>query len=150
GAFAHGTTLGLNAILQRRGAEVGLVTNAGFHDVLEIARADVPGARMYDFQFAPPSPLVPRRRRFGVPGRIDAGGTEVEPLDEAAVLEAARTLVSEHGVRSIAVCFLHSCRDPGHEQRAARLIRERYPDIWVSASTDITREYREYERTSTA
>ncbi|MGW5413702.1 hydantoinase/oxoprolinase family protein [Actinomadura geliboluensis] len=149
-AFVHGTTLGLNAILQRRGADVGIITNAGFRDLLEIARANVPGQYMYDFAYAPPPPLVPRRHRTGVPGRIDAQGAEVEPLDEDAVREAGRVLVEEHGLRSIAICFLHSYAEPAHERRAAQILRESYPDVSISVSTDISREYREYERTSTA
>ncbi|MEU5992457.1 hydantoinase/oxoprolinase family protein [Spirillospora sp. NPDC047418] len=149
-AFVHGTTLGLNAILQRRGADVGIITNAGFRDLLEIARANVPGQYMYDFAYAPPPPLVPRRHRTGVPGRIDAQGAEVEPLDEDAVREAGRVLVEEHGLRSVAICFLHSYAEPAHERRAAQILREAYPDVSISVSTDISREYREYERTSTA
>ncbi|MEU5884386.1 hydantoinase/oxoprolinase family protein [Spirillospora sp. NPDC047279] len=149
-AFVHGTTLGLNAILQRRGADVGIVTNEGFRDLLEVARANVPAQYMYDFAYAPPPPLVPRRHRTGVPGRIDAQGAEVVPLDEDAVREAGRYLVEEQGLRSIAVCFLHSYANPDHERRAARILREAYPEASVSTSTDITREYREYERTSTA
>ncbi|MGC4953907.1 hydantoinase/oxoprolinase family protein [Actinomadura citrea] len=149
-AFVHGTTLGLNAILQRRGADVGIITNAGFRDLLEIARANVPGQHMYDFAYAPPPPLVPRRHRTGVPGRIDAQGAEVEPLDEDAVREAGRVLVEEHGLRSLAVCFLHSYAEPAHERRAAQILRDAHPDVSISVSTDISREYREYERTSTA
>ncbi|MFG1613465.1 hydantoinase/oxoprolinase family protein [Nonomuraea wenchangensis] len=148
-AFVHGTTLGLNAILQRRGADVGIITNEGFRDLLEIARANVPAQYMYDFSYAPPPPLVPRRHRTGVPGRIDAQGTVIEPLDEDAVREAGRLLVEEHGLRSLAVCFLHSYANPEHERLAARILREAYPEVSVSTSTDITREYREYERTST-
>lgn len=147
--FVHGTTLGLNAVLQRRGADVGLITNEGFRDLLEIARADVPAARMYDFQYAPPPPLVRRRHRLGVPGRLDAQGREVEPLDEAAVLAAAHELVAVRGLRSIALCFLHSYADPAHEERAAALIRAAHPDVSVSVSSKLSREYREYERTST-
>ncbi|MEV7012591.1 hydantoinase/oxoprolinase family protein [Streptosporangium sp. NPDC051022] len=149
-AFVHGTTLGLNAILQRRGAKVGIITNDGFRDILEIARANVPGQYMYDFSYAPPPPLVPRRHRVGVPGRIDAQGDVVEELDEDAVREAGRILVEKEGLRSLAVCFLHSYANPEHERRAARILREAYPEVSVSTSTDITREYREYERTSTA
>ncbi|GAA0420260.1 5-oxoprolinase [Acrocarpospora corrugata] len=148
-AFVHGTTLGLNAILQRRGADVGIITNEGFRDLLEIARANVPSLHMYDFAYAPPPPLVPRRHRTGVPGRMDAQGAEVTELDEDAVREAGRLLVEERGLRSLAICFLHSYANPAHERRAARILREAYPDVSVSTSTDITREYREYERTST-
>jgi N-methylhydantoinase A len=148
-AFAHGTTLGLNAILQRRGAPVGVVTNDGFRDLFEIARAAIPAQHMYNFSYAPPPPLVPRRHRAGVAGRIDASGAVLQELDEDAVREAGRLLVGEHGLTSLAICFLHSYANPAHEQRAAAILRAAYPDVWVSVSSDITREYREYERTST-
>lgn len=147
--FAHGTTLGLNAILQRRGADVGIVANEGFSDLFEIARAAIPARHMYNFSYAPPPPLVPRRHRVGVPGRLDATGAVLTELDEAAVLAAGRVLVEERGLRSLAVCFLHSYANPEPEQRAAELLRAAYPGVWVSVSSDISREYREYERTST-
>ncbi|MCU1657726.1 MAG: methylhydantoinase [Pseudonocardiales bacterium] len=147
--FAHGTTLGLNAILQRRGAEVGLVTNAGFRDLFEIARAAIPTEHMYNFSYAPPAPLVPRRRRVGVTGRLDAAGREVVALADASVLEAGAILIEQQGLTSIAVCFLHTYANPSHERRAAELLRTAYPHVAVSISSDITREYREYERTST-
>ena len=146
--FVHGTTLGLNAILQRRGSEVGIITTAGFADILEIARADVPGSSMYDFQFLPKPPLVSRRRRIGVPGRLDAAGQVITPLDVEAVVEAGRALVSD-GVDAIAVCFLHSYANPSSEQEAAAALRAAFPNLTVSISSDISREYREYERTST-
>lgn len=149
GTFVHGTTLGLNAILQRRGARVGLITNDGFRDILEVARANVPDAAMYDFAYLGPPPIVRRRHRYGVPGRIDAEGRELLPLDESAVARAADELVDRHGLASIAICFLHSYRNPEHEQRAAQVVRERHPHVQVSVSADISREYREYERTST-
>jgi N-methylhydantoinase A len=148
--FGHGTTLGLNAILQRRGADVGIITNDGFRDLWEIARAAIPPEHMYNFSYAPPPPLVPRRHRVGVRCRLDAAGRELVPLDEASVLEAGRILVEEHGLTSLAVCFLHSYADPSHERRTAELLRRAYPHVTVSISSDITREYREYERTSTA
>lgn len=147
-AFVHGTTLGLNAILQRRGSEVGIITNAGFADLLEIARADVPGSSMYDFQYRPKPALVSSRRRIGVPGRLDAAGRVVTPLDVDAVIEAGHALVSD-GVEAIAVSFLHSYANPSSEQEAAAALRAAFPALTVSISSDISREYREYERTST-
>jgi N-methylhydantoinase A len=147
--LVHGTTLGLNAILQRSGAAVGIITNEGFSDLLEIARAAIPAEHMYNFSFAAPPPLVPRRHRIGVPGRIDARGRVLTELDQDAVLEAGRVLVEEHGLRSLAICFLHSYINPDHERTAAALLRDAFPGTLVSASSDITREYREYERTST-
>ncbi|MFW6193340.1 MAG: hydantoinase/oxoprolinase N-terminal domain-containing protein, partial [Gemmatimonadota bacterium] len=149
-AFLHGTTLGINAYLERKGARTGILTNEGFRDVYEIARTNVPRRSMYDLMYDRPELLVPRRRRLGVPGRIGADGEVREPLDEDAVAEAADRLVEEEGVESLAICFLHAYRNPAHERRAAEIVRERHPGVSLSLSGEITREYREYERTSTA
>jgi N-methylhydantoinase A len=148
-AFVHGTTLGLNALLEREGATTGILTNEGFRDVFEIGRYNLPEEDMYNLDYRPPESLVPRRRRLGVPGRLDADGEEVEPLDEDAVRAAAAELADDHGVDAVAICFLNAYRNPDHERRAAQLVRETAPDVSVSVSSDITREYREYERTST-
>ena len=147
--MVHGTTLGLNAILQRRGAAVGLITNAGFEDVLEVARAAVVPQAMYDFNHVPPPPIVPRRFRRGVPGRIRADGAMVTPLDTDAVAAAAVSLVREGGREALAVCFLHSYANPEHERQAGEVIAAAVPGVAVSLSIDVAREYREYERTST-
>lgn len=147
--FVHGTTLGLNAILQRKGANVGLVTNIGFEDILEIGRAAVPDRFMYDFYFAPPKPLVSRKYRIGVPGRINALGEELIPIDKKEILKAGRYLVEQCGLKSIAICFLHSYRNPAHEIRTKEILQEAFPQISISASIDLTREYGEYERTLT-
>lgn len=148
-SFVHGTTLGLNAILTRKGARTGIITNDGFRDILEIARGVVPFTEMYNYQYLPPPRLVPRSRIVGVPGRIDAQGKVVEDLDEEAVQRAGRLLVEEHGVRAIAVVFLNSYLNTDHEDRAGVILRKSFPDCAISISTEITREYREYERTST-
>ena len=147
--FTHGTTLGLNAVLERRGANVGIITNEGFRDIFLVGRANVPDAHMYDFQYARPPPLVRRRSIAGVKGRLDYRGRVVDELDETGVVNAARHLVEEQGVEAIAVCFLFSFIDPSHERRARALIREACPGTRVSISSDIAREHREYERTST-
>ena len=147
--FTHGTTLGLNAVLERRGANVGIITNEGFRDIFLVGRANVPDAHMYDFQYARPAPLVRRRSIAGVKGRLDYRGRVVDELDETGVVDAARRLVEEQGVEAIAVCFLFSFIDPSHERRAQALIRETCPGIRTSISSDIAREHREYERTST-
>jgi N-methylhydantoinase A len=148
--FVHGTTLGLNAILQRKGARVGLITNSGFEDILEVGRAAVPDRFMYDYYYAPPSPLVKRKYRLGVPGRINAYGEELTPLDKTLILKAGKYLVEECGINSIAICFLHSYRNPIHENETRRILLEAYPELSISASVDLTREYGEYERTMTA
>ncbi|MEA3177896.1 MAG: hypothetical protein QOI59_1419 [Gammaproteobacteria bacterium] len=147
--IVHGTTLGLNAVIERKGAVTGILTNAGFRDLFEIGRADVPREHMYDFAYQRAAPLVRRRHRIGVRGRIDAQGKVVQALDENGVREAAALLVAD-GVQAIAIAFLHSYRNPEHEERAAQIVREAFPHIAVSASSSITREYREVERTATA
>ena len=147
--FTHGTTLGLNAVLERRGARVGIIANEGFRDIFLIGRANVPDAHMYDFQYARPEPLVRRRSIAGVRGRLDYRGRVVDELDEAGVVDAARRLIEEDKVEAIAICFLFSFIDPSHERRAQALIREAWPGTRVSISSDIAREHREYERTST-
>lgn len=148
GTFIHGTTLGLNAILERRGTPTGIITNQGFRDVFEIARGDVPPSSMYDFTYRRPPGLVKRRHTAGVPGRLDHRGRVLEPLDEEAVVDAARGLV-EAGCEAIAVCFLHAYANPEPEQRARELIAAALPGVAVSISSDVAREHREYERTST-
>ena len=147
--FVHGTTLGLNAVLEREGATTGIITTEGFRDVYEIGRLTPPRSDMYNVRFAGRELLVPRRRRIGVPGRVDEAGEIIEPLDEDAVKQALRILVEERGVDSIAVCFLHSYQNQDHEQRVGEIIEEEYPEVSVSLSSDISRELREYERTST-
>ena len=147
--YTHGTTLGLNAILERRGSVTGIITNAGFRDIFEIARGDLPRGSMYDFRYRRPELLVKRRHTVGVPGRIDHRGKVVEELDHDAVIEAGR-LLSERGVESVAVCFLHSYANSEHEKAAKSILTKSFPDLSVSVSVDLVREYREYERTSTA
>lgn len=149
-AFVHGTTLGINALLEREGARTGIITNEGFRDIYEIGRTNLKRDSMYDIRYNKPELLVPRRRRYGVPGRLNAKGEVVEPLDEDAVVEAAKELVETWDVEAIAVCFLHSYQNDEHERRAGELIEETVGDISLSLSSEITREYREYERTSTA
>ena len=147
--YTHGTTLGLNAILERKGSVTGIITNLGFRDIFEIARGDLPRPSMYDFQYLRPRLLVQRRHTVGVGGRINHQGQEVEPLDEEAVIEAGR-LLTEQGVESVAVCFLHSYANTDHEETARHLLNQAFPDLMVSVSVDLVREYHEYERTSTA
>lgn len=149
-AFVHGTTLGINALLERQGARTGIITNEGFRDVYEIGRTNLARDSMYDIRYDKPETLVPRRRRLGVPGRVAAGGEITEPLEEEAVRAAAAELVDRHEVDAVAVCFLHSYQNADHERRVGELVEDEYPDVSVSLSSNITREYREYERTSTA
>ena len=147
--YTHGTTLGLNAILERKGAVTGIITNAGFRDIFEIARGDLPSGSKYDFQYKRPELLVKRRHTVGVPGRIDHRGKVVDELDHQAVIEAGR-LLHERGVESVAICFLHSYANTEHEEAAKSILTKAFPDLTVSVSIDLVREYHEYERTSTA
>ena len=147
--FIHGTTLGLNSLLERRGAKTGIITNEGFRDLFLIGRANVPDAHMYDFLYSRPDPLVTRQCIMGVKGRRDYSGEIDQALDEDDVARAARQLVEELGLEAIAICFLYSYVDPSDERRAAEIIKKMYPDVTVSISSDIAREHREYERTST-
>ncbi|MCH7822883.1 MAG: hydantoinase/oxoprolinase family protein [Proteobacteria bacterium] len=146
GMIVHGSTLVINTIVQENGARVGLVTTQGFRDVLELGR----GSRedIYDLFYKPPPPLVPRYLRFEVPERLDYLGNIVTPLDEAAALETARTLKAA-GVDSIAVCFLHAYVNPAHERRMAEIITDVFPNARISISSDVVREWREFERTNT-
>ncbi|AUX21874.1 5-oxoprolinase [Sorangium cellulosum] len=144
--FIHGTTLIINALTERTGARTGLLTTRGFRDVLEIGRANRPD--IYNFAFRKPAPFVPRDLRLEVTERMSHKGEVLTPLDEDDVRRGVRALL-EQGARAIAVCFLHAYRNPAHERRAAELAREEAPGAPVSASSEITREWREYERTST-
>src|SRR5712691_5427168 len=146
GEIVHGTTLVTNAIIERRGVAVGLLTTQGFRDVLQMGteqRYDI-----YDVFLQFPEPLVPRRRRLEIPERMDAQGRVVIPLDLAAVRAAARRLV-DAGVEAIAVCFLHAYRNPDHERAVAALLRREFPELFVSLSCEVVAELREYQRAVT-
>lgn len=147
-AFAvHGTTVGLNAFLQRRGARVLLLATEGASDSYLIARGT--RTRLYDLHFRKPAPLVPRGDIVPIRGRLNYLGHELEPLDLAHVRDAARRAQRE-GTRSIAVAFLFSYLNPEHELAAEQAIHEVYPEANVSVSHRVAREWREYERTSSA
>jgi N-methylhydantoinase A/oxoprolinase/acetone carboxylase beta subunit len=135
----HGTTVATNALLERRGARVALVATTGFADVIEIARQDRPS--LYDSSVDRPPPLVPRDLRYEVGGRLGADGTELQPLDPASVPDVDPT------VEAVAVCLLHSDLDPSHERAVAAALEGRGID--VSCSSDVSPEFREYERTVT-
>ncbi|HET7887118.1 MAG TPA: hydantoinase/oxoprolinase family protein [Bradyrhizobium sp.] len=145
--FIHGTTLATNAIIERRGARTALIATEGFRDVLDIgteSRYD-----QYDLTIDKPKPLVSRALRFTVPERVDAHGGIRLPLDEAA-LRALVPKLRAQNVQSIAIAFLHAYANPEHERRAASIIREEMRDVWVTLSSAVCPEIREYERTSTA
>jgi len=145
--LAHGTTVVINALTERRGARTGLITTAGFRDVLEIARANRPD--FFNLQWVKPAPFVPRHLRREVAGRVHFDGREREPLDMqglARILEDFRC----EGVEAVAICLLHAYANPAHEQAVLAEVRRLWPEVSVVASHQITREWREYERTSTA
>jgi N-methylhydantoinase A len=142
----HGTTIGINALLEGKGARTGLITTEGFRDVLEIGRGNF--LRMYDVLYRRPAPLVPRGRRLEARERLSASGEVLAPLDEASVRAAARRLAAD-GVQAVALTFLFAYRNPAHEQRAAEIVAEELPDAAISVSHRLSQEWREYERTST-
>jgi N-methylhydantoinase A len=145
--FVHGSTVIINALTERTGARTGLITTRGFRDVLEIGRANRPD--IYNFYFRKLEPFVPRHLRLEVRERVSYKGEVLEPLDEDDVRQAVRRLKKE-GVEAIAICFLHSYANATHEQRALEIAREEAPDLAITASCDVTRQWREYERTNTA
>lgn len=143
----HGTTTATNALLEDALARTALVTNEGFEDVLEIGRQDRPS--LYDLDATGPGPVVPRALRFGVGGRLDATGQELEPVDEDALDPLAASL-EDAGVDAVAVGLLHAHREPGHEEAVADGLRERLPDrVRVAASHEVSAEVREVERFTT-
>jgi N-methylhydantoinase A len=144
--IVHGTTIGTNAVLEHRGATVGLLMTAGFGDVLTIGRHK--RSDIYNLRIGPEEPLflAPRRRIRGIPERLGPDGAVLMPLDETAVTVEATDLVERHEANSIVVCFLYSYLDPRHEQRTRELIHSRYPGIPVSLSSDVDGKFREYER----
>jgi N-methylhydantoinase A len=144
--FTHGSTVGANALVQKRGAKVGLITTRGFTDVLEMARGD--RKELYNYLWKKPKPLVPRYLRLGVSERCDHLGQVVRELDEAEVPELVNKL-REDGVEAIAVCLLHSYANPENEQKIGETINQVWPEVTVSLSHQVAREFREYERTST-
>jgi N-methylhydantoinase A len=144
--LVHGTTLITNAIIERKGAKTGLITTKGFRDALEIGRER--RYDIYDISLENPEPLVPRFLRREVNERLDNTGRVVIPLDPDEALEVIRSLVKD-GVEALAVCLLHSFRNPAHELLMKQLITEHFPSLLCSLSCEVMPEIREYERTST-
>ncbi|GGY93259.1 hydantoinase/oxoprolinase family protein [Novosphingobium colocasiae] len=142
----HGTTIATNAVIERRGAHCALVTTEGFRDVLELGRRD--RHSMYGLT-GTQAPLIPRERRWEVAGRMDHQGRELVSLDEAYLERLAAGLAGE-AVEAIVIAFLHSYANPAHEQRAKAIFERANPEWEVVASSDVVREYYEFERTSTA
>ncbi|MGV6857513.1 MAG: hydantoinase/oxoprolinase family protein [bacterium] len=145
--FVHGTTVVINALTERKGGKVGLITTKGFRDSIEIARGNRPD--FFDLNYKKPEPFVPRYLRRELEGRIDYQGNEVVALNLSALPGILEDFRAE-GVEAVAVCFIHSYANPAHEQQAVEAIKSSWPEISVVASHQITREWREYERTNTA
>ncbi len=146
--FSHGTTATTNALLEMKGAKTALLINAGLSGVLEVQTQGRDGWSPFDHFFRRPEKLVRPRFVRGVSGRMDYRGREIEALDEAAVREAARSLHAD-GVQSIGVCFLFSFMNAAHERRAAQIIREEAPGMFVSLSSAVLPRLREWQRFST-
>jgi N-methylhydantoinase A len=144
--LAHGTTATTNAVITKSGARTGLITTKGFRDVLELRRHN--SAELYDILWDPPEPLVPRQRRLEVSERLNYAGEVVVPLDETE-LEQAIERLRDQEIDSLAITFLHSYENPAHERRAKEVVRERWPELYISISSDLLREPQEFERTST-
>src|SRR3954468_8589518 len=144
--LVHGTTVATNALLERKGARVALLTTAGHRDVIEMREGLKPDR--YDLRSPPPEPLVPRERRFGVRERVKANGEVSIPLDQASLDEAVASIRTS-GATSVAVCFLHSYLNPVHELAAVEHLAKALPGISVSRSSDVLPQNKEYERVST-
>jgi N-methylhydantoinase A len=143
----HGTTLVINALIQRAGAKTALVTTRGFRDVLEIGRGN--RTQPFNLRFRRDPPLIGRDLRFEITERIAASGAVREEL-ALTELDAVAARLKELGIEALAISFLNSYVNPGHEQRAAEHLRQRLPDVYISTGSDLSREWFEFERTATA
>ena len=146
-AFFHGTTTIINALTERKGAKTALITTKGFRDILELARGNRPD--LFNLVFEKPEPFIPRYLRREVAERTSYRGEELTPLSEEDIEKAVAYLKKE-GVEAIAVCYINSYANEDHERRTVEKIKELWPEVYVCPSVDITKEWREYERTSTA
>lgn len=144
--FVHGTTSGLNAFLERKGAKMALIVTKGFRDIYEIGRANRP--EIYNIQYRQPEPLIKRRHIFEVEERILVDGSVDTPLNVES-LEQVITQITKKDFDSVSVCLLHSYKNPDHEKKIKEIIQKKIPGMSVSLSHEIVREWREYERTST-
>ncbi len=142
----HGSTIAINTVLERKGAKTALVTTQGMRDVYAIGRGNRPDA--FNLFFHRPRPLVPRDLTFELPERMNAAGKILAPLDPAAAMQLAQMLTALD-LQAVAVCFLHSYANPAHEILAGEILRRVLPNLFVTLSHEILREFREYERTST-
>ena len=146
-AFIHGTTVIINALTERKGVKTALITTKGFRDILEIARGNRPD--LFNILYQKPAPFIPRYLRQEVEERLNYKGEILTPLNIEQVKETIKRFKDE-GVKAIAVAYLHSYTNPIHEQQTVNIIKELWPEVAVTASYEVTQEWREYERTSTA
>jgi len=144
--FIHGSTVVINTLTERKGAKVGLITTKGTRDVLEIARGNRPD--LYNFKYQKPEPFVERHLRLEVEERMNYKGDILIDLNKKDLAEAIQYFKDEN-VEAIAVVFLHSYKNAKHEQLAKEFIKEKWPEIYVTASHELSKEWREYERTNT-
>ncbi|HHX95517.1 MAG TPA: hydantoinase/oxoprolinase family protein [Clostridia bacterium] len=144
--FIHGTTTIINALTERKGGKTGLITTKGFRDVLEIARCNRPD--LFNLVFHKPEPFIPRYLRREVAERMNYKGEVIQPLNEEDVKSAVKYF-KEQEVESIGICYINSYANDEHEQKTAEIIRSLWPEVFITTSSTVTREWREYERTST-
>jgi N-methylhydantoinase A len=147
-AVSHGTTVATNQLLEGKVDRLGFITTTGYEAMLEIARQSVPDGYGNSYFWVKPDRIVPRDLVRGVEGRLDFTGAEVRPFDETGAREAARWF-RDRGITTLGVCFLHAYTNPDHEERMRQILREEHPDAVVSISSEVLREYREYERAMT-
>src|SRR5699024_8198321 len=144
--FIHGTTVIINALTMKTGVKTALITTHGFRDVLEIARGNRPD--LFNIRYEKPIPFVDRYLRKEVNERLNYKGEVITPLNEEQLRKTVKELMDE-GVEAIAVAYLHSYINRVHEIQTKEIIKEMYPDVFVSISNEVTWEWREYERTNT-
>ncbi len=144
--FLHGSTIVINTLLERSGARTALLITEGFRDIYEIGRVNRPDA--YNLFFSKHEPLIKRSLRYEVPERLLADGSTYKALDEAAVRVLARQLKAQN-IEAVAILLLHSYRNPAHEMRVKAIVQEEIPGVFVTASHELSQEYREFERVST-
>jgi len=146
--LVHGTTVATNAVVEVKGAKLGLITTEGQRDRLDIQRTN--WLRMYDVTYQKPTPLIPRKLRKEVTARTLYDGTILTPLDKTEIIKAAQELVANNGVEGICICFVNSYVNPAQEQEAKAIVKQEFPDLYVVTSFETLAEVLEYERFSTA
>ena len=147
-AVSHGTTVATNKLLEHKVENLGFITTEGYEHLLEIARQSVPDGYGNSYFWVKPDRIVPADRVRTVGGRLAVDGSEIRPFDEASAVAAAR-FFRDHGISTIGVCFIHAYANPAHEQRMLEVLEREHPEATVSISSQVLREYREYERSIT-